>query len=151
MKYGINPDNWINSDMTRAENELLDASWDARRALERADDLMEELAKDSTEMTDEEVEDFKRSVLTSPAPTEWTEVQTHIDNGEFSWRDVAEGRVHANLDVQSAVSATASACVSILEANKLAEGSSKSDQGDQQEKVRQTDEDYFTEQNFLDC
>ncbi|RJQ84068.1 hypothetical protein [Amycolatopsis panacis] len=148
MIYPLHPDDWMTPEMTRAENDLIEASWEAQREVERTDDLIDDINSQLADVTGEDIENFKKAVLTPPSPPEWNSVRTHIDNGEFSWRDLIEGKVSTHPDVIAAYEATA-ATRFVIGANHGLESPSPKEAAELKEQPV-TDDDYFEEQNFFD-
>lgn len=71
--------------------------------VERAEGLIDKLDRETTSPTDAEVEQFRNAIVNGPNDTpEWRVVAERITRGDFEWRDVLEGHLHSEPDVNAA-------------------------------------------------
>jgi hypothetical protein len=146
--HPINADDWLTPEMARAQNDLEDAAWEATRAVERADDLMDEIDKATPQVIDAEVDEFRRFVLRPDTPDEWRAVRAHIDAGAFTWRDVVEGTVSDNPDVRAAMDALAEMRLPVPSTLPPEAAPAADEPAKPAEEV--ADEDYFNDARYLD-
>lgn len=134
--------------MARAENDLLDASWEAQREIERADELIDEIERNAAELTDEDIEQFKNFTYSADAPAEWHAVRIHIEKGEFTWREVLEGAVDSHPDVAAALAATTAARkILTMPARQHDDNTGRKEVSKEE---APTDDEYFDAQNLFD-
>lgn len=105
MYYMTNPSaqySWYTAEIQHAER-VLDAAIDGAAAtLRRSDELLAELEATEEPATEEEIEGL-RALLTGRGRTPEVEVLLdRIARGEFTWRDLAEGRLALDPGVQAA-------------------------------------------------
>lgn len=94
---------WMTDEMLRADAAVSEAEHALEAQLERAEQLREEVQESRERRTDEEVERFKALCTSGPFATpEWSDVARRIANGEFTWSDVAEGRMSTDPGVNAA-------------------------------------------------
>ena len=92
--------------MDRIQLDLDAAIRSAEREMQRVDRNMDEIRKREQPLTDEQVR-FAEKLATGPnAPREWDVVRTRIARGEFTWRDIAEGRMDGDPQVSAALHAS---------------------------------------------
>lgn len=88
---------WMTDEMLRAEARLGEATHALEMELERARQLVD--ATRPEPLPDGEVEEF-RKLCTGP---EWDAVARRVEQGEVTWRDVAEGNLAGDPGVDAAV------------------------------------------------
>lgn len=124
---------WMTDEMIRADAAVSEAEHALEAQLERAEQLREEAQEGRERRTDEEVERFKAFCTSGPfATSEWREVARRIANGEFTWRDIAEGRMASDPGVNAA---SASMVTLAKENPSLLDGSSGSQSSDAEHRV----------------
>lgn len=89
---------WKTSAMIRAEIDLDEAALQVDEALARA----EEMSFDNPPLSDEDVERFEQAARDPNAPDQMKQLAKRVDEGSFTWRDVAEGKVMRDPDVRAA-------------------------------------------------
>lgn len=95
-----------NAAMIAAEQELDEAIKAADREMRRVDVDMANMAKQSRPLTDKEVQGLADMASGPNAPRQWESVRARIARGEFTWRDVAEGRMASDPQVSAALHAS---------------------------------------------
>lgn len=98
MSHPIDESRWKTGAMIRAEIDLDEAAMQVDEDLARAD----EMSFDNPPLSDEEVDDFERAVRDPNAPEQLKKLAQRVDAGEFSWREIADGKAMRDPDVRAA-------------------------------------------------
>lgn len=95
---------WMTDELLRAEARLEEASFALEAELARADELAERIDSAQEPVPSEEVERFAAMCTTGAQVTpEWRAVAERVSRGEFTWRDVVEGRCDMDQGVKDAM------------------------------------------------
>ena len=92
--------------MDRIQFELDAALRSAEREMQRVDRNLAEIRKRDQPLTDEQVRAVEKLATGPHAPREWDVVRARTARGEFTWRDIAEGRMDADPQVSAALHAS---------------------------------------------
>lgn len=143
----------MTDELVHAEARLEEASYALDAELARADELLEEIDATETPWSDEEVERFAEMCTTGAQATpQWRAVAERVARGEFSWRDVAEGRCDADQGVQAAIASMrpfAPEEASLREASYEVTPAAHRGPTRSQRHEFDEDEDYFSSGGFL--
>lgn len=89
----------------RAAEQMIDERMtQAEEALAKATRFESELPE--VKLTDERIEEIEQQIRSGNAPPEIVAFQRRVDEGEFSWHDVADGTAFRDESVRSAFSAS---------------------------------------------
>lgn len=99
-------EDWMSSEMIRAEREFDAAIEQAHQALDEVRAFREEMETDQARQDDEDAKIWAAYANGESASPQWQRVAERVEDGEFTWLDVALGTVAEDPDVKAALAAS---------------------------------------------
>jgi hypothetical protein len=96
-------DDWMSTEMIRAEREFDFAAEEAHQALADAREFRERMQADDEEQDKADAARWRDYAGRDDTPPQWQRVAERIENGEFTWLDIARGTVIDHPDVKAAM------------------------------------------------
>lgn len=103
----FDPNQWKTADIAKVEAQLEEQEYALSAEIERSTAMLDELDRQTPEVKDQEVEEFKEAVTKGPmASREWRVIAQRIERGEFTWRDILDGKMDSDPDMNAAMQST---------------------------------------------